>query len=54
MVILLAIFNTKHILRGLDLRETILPEILRDEGNYTNYALGKWHLGHYVRFLNNQ
>jgi arylsulfatase A-like enzyme len=31
---------------GLSIKETLLPEILRDFGNYTNYGIGKWHLGH--------
>lgn len=33
---------------GMDLRETTLAEILRDKAQYTNYALGKWHLGHFT------
>ena len=33
---------------GMALEETTLAEALRDHGGYTNYALGKWHLGHYV------
>ncbi len=32
---------------GLDESEILLPEVLRDKGNYKNYAIGKWHLGHY-------
>jgi arylsulfatase A-like enzyme len=31
---------------GLRLGETLLPEILKDEG-YSTYAFGKWHLGHF-------
>ena len=34
---------------GMALEETTIAEALRDHGGYTNYALGKWHLGHYVR-----
>ena len=34
---------------GMALEETTIAEVLRDHGGYTNYALGKWHLGHYVR-----
>ncbi len=33
---------------ALDLDETLLPEVLRDYGGYTNYGIGKWHLGHYT------
>eukprot|EP01034_Spumella_vulgaris_P027418 gene27418-34131_t len=32
---------------GLDLRETLLPQILANSGGYTNYLIGKWNLGHY-------
>eukprot|EP01035_Chromulina_nebulosa_P017410 gene17410-22959_t len=31
---------------GLSLDETLLPQVLKSNG-YTNYALGKWHLGNY-------
>ena len=31
---------------GLKLDETLLPEVMHELGNYKNYALGKWHLGH--------
>lgn len=31
---------------GLDLAETTLAEVLRDD-NYSTHMLGKWHLGHY-------
>jgi hypothetical protein len=30
---------------GLALNETLLPQLLKAGGNYTNYAVGKWHLG---------
>jgi arylsulfatase A-like enzyme len=33
---------------GLNLTEILLPEVLRDNGNYKNYALGKWNLGHFT------
>eukprot|EP01033_Poteriospumella_lacustris_P013076 gene13076-9365_t len=33
---------------GLNLNETLLPEILRDYGGYATYGIGKWHLGHYT------
>jgi arylsulfatase A-like enzyme len=26
--------------------ELLFPELLRDYGNYINYGIGKWHLGH--------
>eukprot|EP00595_Chromulina_sp_UTEXLB2642_P001428 CAMPEP_0196762822 /NCGR_PEP_ID=MMETSP1095-20130614/2863_1 /TAXON_ID=96789 ORGANISM="Chromulina nebulosa, Strain UTEXLB2642" /NCGR_SAMPLE_ID=MMETSP1095 /ASSEMBLY_ACC=CAM_ASM_000446 /LENGTH=483 /DNA_ID=CAMNT_0042114725 /DNA_START=416 /DNA_END=1867 /DNA_ORIENTATION=- len=31
---------------GLSLDETLLPQVLKSNG-YTNYVLGKWHLGNY-------
>jgi hypothetical protein len=30
---------------GLNLDETLLPELLRDHGGYDTAAVGKWHLG---------
>lgn len=32
---------------GLDLKETLIAEVLKDN-NYTTHMLGKWHLGHYT------
>lgn len=32
---------------GLNLSETILPQILQNDGGYTTYMIGKWHLGHH-------
>lgn len=32
---------------GLNLGETLLPEVLKEKGNYKNYMIGKWNLGHY-------
>jgi hypothetical protein len=32
---------------ALSLDETTIAEVLRDEGGYTSYMLGKWHLGHH-------
>lgn len=32
---------------GLSTSEVLIPEILRDNGNYINYGIGKWHVGHY-------
>ena len=37
---------SENVAWGLNLTETLLPQVLRDNGYYT-YALGKWHLGHY-------
>ncbi len=31
---------------GLSIGETLLPEVLKSYGSYTNYILGKWNLGH--------
>ena len=36
---------------GVNEKEVFLPEVLRDYGNYKNYAIGKWHLGHYKSSL---
>jgi arylsulfatase B len=33
---------------GLDLNETLLPEVLHDLG-YATALVGKWHLGHFRR-----
>jgi arylsulfatase B len=30
---------------GLNLNETTLPQLLRDRGNYSTHAVGKWHQG---------
>ena len=37
-----------HVAWGLQAGETIIPEILKSEGGYRNYMLGKWDLGHYT------
>ena len=31
---------------GLNLNMTLLPEIMKKEGNYSTHMIGKWHLGH--------
>eukprot|EP01083_Nonionella_stella_P021567 59785_1 len=31
--------------RGISLNELLISDILRQYGDYTNYALGKWHVG---------
>lgn len=33
---------------GLDTSEILLPSILKEYGNYKNYGIGKWHLGHHT------
>ena len=33
--------------RGLPVEETLLPQVLKAEGGYTTFMLGKWNLGHY-------
>jgi len=33
---------------GLNMSETIFPEVLKSKGSYTNYQLGKWNLGHFT------
>jgi arylsulfatase A-like enzyme len=32
---------------NLNESEILLPQILKEKGNYGTYAIGKWHLGHY-------
>ena len=32
---------------GMNTSEILLPEVLKDYGDYTNVMLGKWHLGHW-------
>ncbi len=32
---------------GLDVRETLFPQVLKSLGGYTSYIIGKWNLGHY-------
>lgn len=32
--------------KGLNIEETLLPEVLKSQGNYSTYAFGKWNLGH--------
>ena len=36
---------------GLNISETLLPEVLRDTNSYKNYAIGKWNLGHYTPLM---
>ena len=33
---------------GLNLSETMLPEILKEHGQYKSYAIGKWNVGHFT------
>ena len=35
---------------GLNVNETTLPSLLRDRAGYATHAIGKWHLGAYLRF----
>lgn len=30
---------------GVPLNETTLPQLLREQANYSTYAVGKWHMG---------
>ena len=33
---------------GLDTSETLISDVFKAKGGYTNYAIGKWNLGHYT------
>jgi len=32
---------------GVNMTETLFPEVLKSKGSYTNYQLGKWNVGHF-------
>jgi len=36
---------------GLNMSETLFPEVLKSKGLYTNYQIGKWNLGHFTAKL---
>jgi len=33
---------------GVNMTETMFPEVLKSKGSYTNYQLGKWNAGHFT------